>query len=82
MSLPYGRELVRADLDALPDDGHRHELIDGVLVATPAPRFRHQDAVGGLYTVLRAALPAGLARVAARLTASGIGQLGFGGAEC
>ncbi|WP_156366624.1 Uma2 family endonuclease [Microbacterium sp. No. 7] len=55
--LPYGRELTRADLEALPDDGHRYELLDGALVVTPSPRFRHQDAVGGLHVVLRNALP-------------------------
>lgn len=49
--------LTRADLDALPDDGLRHELIDGVLVMTPAPGLPHQVMVGELYLVLRAACP-------------------------
>ena len=26
---------TRADLDAMPDDGRRHELIDGVIIVTP-----------------------------------------------
>ncbi len=34
--------LTRADLDALPDDGLRHELIDGAFVMTPAPGVTHQ----------------------------------------
>ncbi|MDQ1249862.1 MAG: hypothetical protein QG597_4239 [Actinomycetota bacterium] len=34
--------LTRADLDALPDDGLRHELIDGQFVMTPAPGSYHQ----------------------------------------
>ncbi len=34
--------LTRADLDALPDDGLRHELIDGQFVMTPAPGTNHQ----------------------------------------
>ena len=34
--------LTRADLDALPDDGLRHELIDGAFVMTPAPGVPHQ----------------------------------------
>jgi hypothetical protein len=34
MSVMAARELTRADLDALPDDGLRHELIDGAFVIT------------------------------------------------
>lgn len=34
--------LTRTDLDALPDDGLRHELIDGAFVMTPAPGVAHQ----------------------------------------
>jgi Uma2 family endonuclease len=37
-----GNLLTRADLDALPDDGLRHELIDGAFVMTPAPGVAHQ----------------------------------------
>lgn len=51
------RPLTRADLDAMPDDGHRYELIDGVLVVSPAPCIRHQDAVAEMYALLRAACP-------------------------
>lgn len=50
-----GRLLTRADLDALPDDGLRHELIDGAFVMTPAPGLRHQRLVGALYAELRSA---------------------------
>ena len=39
MALMAGRMLSRADLDALPDDGLRHELIDGSFVMTPAPEW-------------------------------------------
>lgn len=46
-----------ADLAALPDDGHRHELVDGTLVVTPAPSDPHQAAVGELYLLLRTACP-------------------------
>ena len=56
-ALPFSRPLVRADLDGLPDDGHRYELIDGSLIVSPGPRLPHQDAVGSLYLLLRAACP-------------------------
>lgn len=46
-----------ADRDALPDDGRRHELLDGVLILSPAPRTRHQDVVGRLFVLLTAAVP-------------------------
>lgn len=58
--LPRGREFTRRDLDAMPDDGNRYELIDGLLIVTPAPGFRHQVAVLELAIRLRAARPEGL----------------------
>lgn len=59
-TLPFGRPLTRADLEDLPDDGHRYELIDGVLIVSPGPQLPHQDMVGNLYLLLRAACPAHL----------------------
>ena len=41
------------DVQALPDDGNRYEVIDGELFVTPAPRYRHQDAVAALYIIVR-----------------------------
>ena len=55
--LPHGQEFTRADLQALPDDGLRYELIDGVLIVTPAPRIRHQTVLANLHLLLRAAAP-------------------------
>ena len=59
-TLPFGRPLTRADLEDLPDDGHRYELIDGVLLVSPGPQLPHQDMVGNLYLLLRAGCPAHL----------------------
>jgi hypothetical protein len=53
-TLPWGRPLTRDDLESLPDDGHRYELLDGALLVTPAPTPRHQRAVMGLIAVLTA----------------------------
>jgi Uma2 family endonuclease len=39
-------------LDALPDDGQRYEIIDGVLYVTPAPSDLHQYVVGELFARL------------------------------
>ncbi len=39
-------------LDALPDDGKRYEVIDGVLYVTPAPVNRHQYAIAELFLLL------------------------------
>ena len=41
------------ELLALPDDGQRHELLNGVHVVTPAPRPLHQVAVRDLYDALQ-----------------------------
>jgi Uma2 family endonuclease len=59
-TLPRGRALTVADLAAMPDDGHRYELIDGALIVTPAPGLPHQLASGELFLLLRMACPPGL----------------------
>lgn len=40
------RTLTLAQFDALPDDGMRHELLDGRLLVTPGPKEEHQRAAG------------------------------------
>lgn len=44
------------DLLALPEDGLRHELLDGEHVVTPSPRRRHQDVLLRLFMAVNAAL--------------------------
>lgn len=44
ITVPKGRSLTVADLENLPDDGNRYELIDGILVVTPSPSHLHQRA--------------------------------------
>lgn len=56
-TLPFARPLTRHDLQHLPDDGHRYELIDGSLIVSPAPRHAHQVVLGNLYVLLRLACP-------------------------
>lgn len=38
---------------ALPDDGYRYELIDGVITMSPSPSFKHQDLSSEIVTQLR-----------------------------
>ena len=55
--LPWSRPLTAADLEEMPDDGHRYELIDGALIVTPSPAVPHQVVVGNVYSALRAVCP-------------------------
>jgi Uma2 family endonuclease len=56
-TLPHGRPLTRADLDEMPADGHRYELIDGMLIVSPSPSWHHQRAAKRLLLLLEAACP-------------------------
>lgn len=47
------QKLTYQDYLRFPDDGNRHELIDGAHYVTPAPALRHQQIVGDLYFHLR-----------------------------
>lgn len=64
-TLPRGRPLTVGDLELMPDDGHRYELIDGTLVVTPAPGLRHQTVSMNLSLALSAGCPAHLKVLAA-----------------
>jgi Uma2 family endonuclease len=45
-------KLTYEDLVALPDDGMRHELIDGEHYVTPSPRLPHQFIAGNLHLLI------------------------------
>jgi Uma2 family endonuclease len=53
--MPRAGDWTVDDLDRLPDDGLRYELVDGVLLVTPAPLPSHQLAVIELAFLLRTA---------------------------
>lgn len=55
--LPRDHPWTVADLADLPADGLRYELVDGVLLVSPAPTTSHQRALGALYRLLTAACP-------------------------
>jgi Uma2 family endonuclease len=57
MSHPVSRPFTVADLETMPDDGRRYELIDGELLVSPAPGWPHQEAVAALSLLLRSACP-------------------------
>jgi len=57
--IAHGRPFTVDDLEAMPDDGNRYELIDGMLFVSPAPIPRHQKIVLQLAIRLDAACPDG-----------------------
>jgi len=52
-----GRPFTVAELDRMPDDGRRYELLDGVLIVSPRPTTIHQVVAGRLCGVLSGACP-------------------------
>jgi Uma2 family endonuclease len=52
-SVPDRVKLTYADLLAFPDDGLRHELIDGEHFVTPSPGSAHQLIAGNVYFFIR-----------------------------
>jgi Uma2 family endonuclease len=53
----YGQAFTVADLDRMPDDGHRYELLEGTLIVSPAPGPAHQRVSVVLVTLLEMACP-------------------------
>ena len=51
-----GVKLTYDDFLLFPDDGRRHELIDGEHYVTPCPNTRHQLLVGNLHWLIRSYL--------------------------
>jgi Uma2 family endonuclease len=51
------RPFTADDLDRLPDDGRRYELLNGVLIVSPRPTTVHQLAAGLLTTLLTNSWP-------------------------
>jgi len=56
----FGGPFTVAELDRMPSDGHRYELVDGMLVVSPRPTTVHQFVATRLIGVLSAACPAEL----------------------
>jgi Uma2 family endonuclease len=57
MTPPRAQPFTHADLEAMPDDGYRHEIIDGTLLVSPSPRAVHQHALLQLGILLSNACP-------------------------
>jgi Uma2 family endonuclease len=60
-----GRPFTVAELDRMPDDGRRYELLDGALIVSPRPTTIYQLVAGRLYGVLSRACPEDLCVVPA-----------------
>ena len=50
---PARGKLTYDDFLLFPDDGQRHELIDGEHYVTPSPNMKHQAVSGNLYFMIR-----------------------------
>ena len=42
-----------ADLELLPDNGNRYEIVEGELLVTRAPHWNHQVTCGNIYSELK-----------------------------
>lgn len=50
--MSVGFPLTTSDLDLMPDDGHRYELLEGELVASRAPSVSHQRISRNIFAAL------------------------------
>jgi Uma2 family endonuclease len=55
LALPWGAPLTYDDVQRFPADGHRYELVEGVLLVTPGPNAEHQSFVMNLSVALKLA---------------------------
>lgn len=53
----WGEPFAVEDLDRMPDDGRRYELIDGMLIVSPASNLGHQRVVVVFVSLLEQACP-------------------------
>jgi Uma2 family endonuclease len=65
MSVTASTPFTVHDLEGMPDDGRRYELIDGELLVSPAPGLRHQTIAYQLHRLLDDVCPEDLYVVAA-----------------
>jgi Uma2 family endonuclease len=54
---PAGQPFTIAELDRMPDDGRRYELLEGVLIVSPRPVVLHQEVAFQLALHLNSACP-------------------------
>ncbi|WP_040783034.1 Uma2 family endonuclease [Nocardia pneumoniae] len=69
MPVPRAETWTAADLDHMPENGLRYEVLNGQLVVNAVPTPRHQWLIGSLGRVLEAVLPSN------RLMLAGVGVL-------
>jgi len=58
MLTPSAAKLTLYDYERFPEDGQRHEIIDGVEVVSPSPVLRHQRVLRRLFTAVNVAVEA------------------------